>query len=119
MKPEKTEKLNKKINIHLTRLNQLEELWSYSQSDISRPSPFWKSIYLSLEMSERNISLRGYLQMMYFLCVKFQENLLNRLIGMGGSIGVSYKLDLASEISIMGGSNFFSRGIRTIAKFKR
>jgi hypothetical protein len=79
--------LNKKINIHLTRLNQLEELWSYSQSDISRPSPFWKSIYLSLEMSERNISLRGYLQMMYFLCVKFQENLLNRLIGMGGSIG--------------------------------
>ena len=79
--------LNKKINVHLTRLNQLEELWSYSQSDISRPSPFWKSIYLSLEMSERNISLRVYLQMMYFLCVKFQENLLNRLIGMGWSIG--------------------------------
>ena len=65
----------KKINIHLTRLNQLEVLWSYSQSDISRPPPFWKSIYFSLEMSERNISLRVYLQMMYFLSV----------IGMGGS----------------------------------
>jgi hypothetical protein len=74
MKHEKTDKLKKMINIHLTRLNQLEVLWSYSQSDISRPPPFWKSIYLSLEMSERNISLRVFLQMMYFLSV----------IGMGG-----------------------------------
>jgi len=66
----------KKINIHLTaRLNQLEVLWSYWQSDISRPPSFWKSIYPSLEMSERNISLRVYLKMMYFLSV----------IGMGGS----------------------------------
>jgi hypothetical protein len=30
-----------------------------------------------------------------------------------------YKLDLAGEIPIMGGFIFFSRGIRTIAKFKR
>ena len=66
----------KKINKHLTWLNQLEVLW-YSQSDISRSPPFWKSIYLSFEMSERNISLRVYLQMMYFLSV----------IGMGGSSG--------------------------------
>ena len=58
----------KKINKHLTWLNQLEVLW-YSQSDISRSPPFWKSIYLSFEMSERNISLRVYLQMMYFLSV--------------------------------------------------
>jgi hypothetical protein len=42
-----------------------------------------------MEMSERNISLRGYLQMMYFLCVKFQDNLLNSLKGMGGSSGGS------------------------------
>jgi len=67
----------KKINIHLTaRLNQLEVLWSYWQSDISRPPSFWKSMYLSLEMSERNISLRVYLKMMYFLSVN---------LGMGGS----------------------------------
>ena len=33
MKHEKTDNLKKKINIHLTRLNQLEVLWSYSQSD--------------------------------------------------------------------------------------
>ena len=59
------------------------------QSDISRSPSFWKSIYLSMEMSERNISLRGYLQMMYFLCVKFQDNLLNSLKGMGGSSGCS------------------------------
>ena len=32
---------------------------------------------------------------------------------------ISYKLDLASENPIMGGSIFFSRDIRTIAKFKR
>ena len=68
--------IKKKDNIHLTaRLTQLEVLWSYWQSDISRPPSFWKSIYLSLEMSERNISLRVYLKMMYFLSV----------IGMGGS----------------------------------
>jgi hypothetical protein len=33
MKHEKMDNLKKKINIHLTRLNQLEVLWSYSQSD--------------------------------------------------------------------------------------
>ena len=41
----------KKINIHLTQLNQIEGLRSYSQSDISRPPPFWKSHTITLTMN--------------------------------------------------------------------
>ena len=86
MKPEKTDNLKKKDQ-QTSYTTKSTRGTVIIQSDISHPPPFWKPIYLSLEMSEQEISLRVYLQMMYFLSVKFQENLLNSLIGMGKSSG--------------------------------
>ena len=75
MKPEKTDNFKKKIKIHPTRLNQLEELWSYKV--ISPVHPLFENQFISPWKCQNGIqkciSLRGYryLQMMYFLCVNW------------------------------------------------
>ena len=88
MKPEKTDNLKKKDQ-HTTYTTKSTRETDHTHEVISPTRPLFINLFLLGEVGERNILLRVYLQMMYFLSVMG----MGRLSGRGGGGGVHWVMD--------------------------